>query len=224
MSAITIIALAIVAVIVVASIVALGLPVLLGGITGSGHLVTKQENFTGFTSVTIADGFRCTISRSATYSVNVTIDDNLVNYIQVTRTGNVLSVGLVPGHFVLASPQVSISMPDISSVDVSGGTTGSAAGFASSHPISVTASGGSALTWSGRATNLTAEASGGSRLDLSNLHVTNAQVDLSGGSSATVNVAGRLDANLSGGSQLNYLGNPTLGNIDTSGGSGISRQ
>lgn len=222
MIAITIAALVIAALIVVATIVATGLPAIQGGITGSGHLVTQRETFTGFTAVTISDGFRFTITQSTDYGANVTIDDNLVSYVQVTQTGDVLSVGLVPGRFVLSSPRVSISMPDLTRLDVSGGTTGSTTGFVLSHSLVVTASGGSVMTSSGRATNLTASASGGSQLDLTNLRVTNANVDLSGGSTATVNLNGRLDASISGGSQLHYLGNPTLGNINTSGGSGVS--
>ena len=74
----------------------------------------------------------------------------------------------------------------------------------------------------GEARDLVAECSGGSRLDLSNFAVDNAQIGFSGGSQGTVDVAGRLDANLSGGSKLSYLGSPTLGTINTSGGSSIS--
>jgi hypothetical protein len=45
-----------------------------------------------------------------------------------------------------------------------------------------------------------------------------------GGSTGTINVCGRLDADLSGGSSLVYAGNPALGTIITSGLSTITRQ
>jgi hypothetical protein len=61
-------------------------------------------------------------------------------------------------------------------------------------------------------------------LDLSKYTVTNANVDLSGGSQAEINLIGRIDGNLSGGSHLFYSGNPTLGNINVSGGATIERR
>ena len=214
------------AVVIVALIVAAVAVTLLSRTqTGSGHLVTNQEDFTGFTSVAVANGFRFTITQSSSYSVKVTIDDNLVNYLRISESGNILTIGLAPGYLYLsASPKVQITMPDITQLDLSGGSSGMAQGFNSSHDFTATASGGSSFTMSGAARNLSIEGSGGSQLDLSNFHVANAQVDLSGGSGATINLIGRLDASLSGGSNLTYIGNPTMGNITTSGLSVISKK
>ena len=194
-------------------------------VVGSGHLVTHQENFTGFTSVTVESGFGFAITQSSSYSVNVTTDDNLLSYLQVTKTGNYLSVGLKPGYaYLSATLKVAIYMPDIAQLDLSGGSSGAMNGFVMSHDFTVTASGGSWATVRGGARNLALEASGGSHLDLTNFNLTNANVDLSGGSQATISLSGRLDASLSGGSQLYYLGNATLGNINVSGGSLISKR
>ena len=216
---------ALVAIILISVFAATVIPSMLGGIAGSGHLVTRQESSTGFNSVSISTGFRFAITQAPHYGVNLTIDDNLVNYLQVSQVGDTLYVGLAPGHpYLLASLQVAISMPDLSHLDVSGGATGTTKGFVVSHPITITASGGSTVTSAGSATDLTVNASGGSRVDLSGLHVSNAVVDISGGSQVTVNADGRLDLMASGGSWLYYLGNPTLGNISTSGGSGISKE
>lgn len=46
-------------------------------------------------------------------------------------------------------------------------------------------------------------------------------LELSRASIATVNASGRLDVDASGASQVKYLGSPTLGTIDLSGGSSI---
>ena len=75
----------------------------------------------------------------------------------------------------------------------------------------------------GQAVDLTALCSGGATLHLPDFKVNNANVNLSGGSQATINLDGRLDANLSGGARLFYVGNPTLGTINTSGGASISK-
>jgi hypothetical protein len=224
---ITIAAIVLAALIVIGVVAASSFSYFLGGVTGSGHLVTIQENVSGFNHVIISSGFRFTITQSAAYGVSVTIDDNLVNYVQVIQTGNVLTIGFTPGHsisLIFSSPSVSISMPDLAQLEISGGTTGTISGFALSHDFSVIASGGSGVTGSGSAVNLTVDASGGSHVDFSNFPVTNANLDVSGGTQATVNVNGRLDASASGGSQVYYLGNPTLGSITATGGSAVTKK
>jgi hypothetical protein len=99
---------------------------------------------------------------------------------------------------------------------------GTVVGFVLSHDFRVELSGGSSLGMHGTANDLVAISSGGSSLDLSDFAVNNTQIEFSGGSQGTINLSGRLDANLSGGSRLFYIGNPTLGDINTSGGSTIS--
>lgn len=227
MSAMTIVIIAVAVVVVVVILVAaLLVPAVLSNTQiGSGHLVTQQENYAGFTAVSLGYGFRFTIVQSSTYSVNLTIDDNLVNYVRFSQSGNTLSVGLAPGHlYPSTSAQVRITMPDLTRLDISGGSSGTAVGFTSSHDFAATASGGSSMTIRGAARNISIDGSGGSRLDLSGFKVTNAQVNLSGGSGATVDLNGTLDATLSGGSNLSYIGNPTLGNINTSGFSTITKK
>ena len=68
------------------------------------------------------------------------------------------------------------------------------------------------------------DVSGASNLDLSNFHVNDANIGLSGASHATVNLDGRLDVEASGASSLEYIGEPTLGNINTSGASTVNKK
>ena len=48
-------------------------------------------------------------------------------------------------------------------------------------------------------------------------------IGLSGASDGTVNLTGTLDADVSGASKLRYYGNPTMGDIETSGASSIKK-
>ena len=74
----------------------------------------------------------------------------------------------------------------------------------------------------GSASDIVIEGSGASRVELADFPLNNADINLSGASTGTVNLKGRLDAELSGASKLRYIGEPTMGNINTSGGSTIS--
>jgi hypothetical protein len=82
--------------------------------------------------------------------------------------------------------------------------------------IQLKVSGASAVTLSGQGRKMALEASGAGQGNLEKFAVSDASVDLSGASRATVNVSGRLDADASGASALRYTGSPTLGSINSS--------
>ena len=85
-------------------------------------------------------------------------------------------------------------------------------------------SGASTVQLEGSASDIVAEAGGASRVKLAGLTVNNADITLSGASTGTVNLSGKLDASLSGASKLSYIGEPTMGNINISGASTLSKK
>jgi hypothetical protein len=87
-----------------------------------------------------------------------------------------------------------------------------------------TMSGASTARVRGRADNLLIVGSGATHTELPDFTVHNARVNLSGASQATVNLDGRLDADLSGASRLLYIGEPTMGDISVTGGSTIEKE
>ncbi|MHA2407299.1 MAG: GIN domain-containing protein [Candidatus Ranarchaeia archaeon] len=216
-----------------------------GEVVGSGNLVTNEEFISDFTSVDAASGFEVAISQSNSYSILVEADDNVMEYIEVRKSGDTLVIGVKWGYsFSSVTLNVEITMPELHSLELSGGTRGILGEFNSNNQFSVDLSGGSTLRGEfvtsedveldlsggsvstglvGEANDLTIDASSGSVLDLSNFTVHNVNVELSGGSISTINLDGRLDADLSGGSQLWYIGDPTLGSIETSSGSQINK-
>lgn len=218
---------AVLATVVVVALIAI--PLLLGGllplgqVIGSGNARTQTETVSDFTTVGVGNGFKVQLTQASDYKVIITADDNLFNYIQVTKTGSTLTIRLTPGFSYQSSTlKAEITMPDLQELQLSGGANGTAEGFVSSHDFHVELSGGSTLKMGGEANNLAAICSGGSKLDMSDFAVNNADVVFSGGSQGTINLSGTLNATLSGGSRLFYIGNPTLGDIVKSGGSSVS--
>ncbi len=192
--------------------------------TGSGTPVTETVSITGFTSVSAAMGFRVEITESSTFSVRVTVDNNVVDKLLVTKTGDTLSIALDPGAYTFMSLRAVVTMPNIEGLELSGGSRGSVSGFVGLASLDLDLSGGSHVDADGSAGDLTVDASGGSTLDLENFPVHDANIEFSGGSSGTISLDGTLDADVSGGSRLWYVGNPTLGDIDTSGGSSLQKK
>ena len=237
-----------------------------GRVIGSGNLVTEEMDFSDFTIVEVGSAFEVEITQSDSYSVSITADDNLFDYIEVFRTGDTLTIRLKSGYSYQwpLTLRAEITMPELYELELSGATRGTVEGFSSSHKFVLglsgassltmvdisagdieidlsgassvtggitasgdahfTLSGGSTVGLEGVANDLLIGASGASNLEISDFPVHNANVNLSGASRATVNLDGRLDADLSGGSHLIYIGEPTLGDINTSGGSTVSKK
>jgi hypothetical protein len=194
-------------------------------IEGSGNAVTRTFDFSDFTGVDVGGGFEVEITQSSSYSVSVTADNNTFDYIDIYKADSTLTIGLKSGFsFHSVTLKTKISMPNLYALVLSGGTQGTAREFTSTHDFSLVLSGGSSLELEGAASNLNLVATGGSRSDLSDFPVHNASVVLSGGSQAAINLDDTLDANLSGGSQLQYIGTPTMGDISVSGGSTITKK
>jgi len=218
----------------------------LASITGSGNVVTHEENITGFDKVDASHAFQVDISQGDAFSVVIRIDDNLVQYLEVVKRGSTLNIGLKPGrsyNIRNATMQAEVTMPELTGLELSGASDGTIAGFKSAKGLDVDLSGASSLRGDieagdarfdvsgasevnlrGSAEDVVIDASGASEVDLSAFPVADANVEASGGSDAAVKPSGRLDADASGGSHVYYLGSPTLGKIDTSGASSVERK
>jgi len=215
-----------------------------GALVGSGNLETKQYAFSNFTEVEIDSAFDFEIKQSSSYSINVTTDDNVIDYVQVSQDGQTLKIRL--GRFISigsVTSRASVTMPQLHGLTVSGASHGTVSDFSSTEDLEIKVSGASGVTGDitagnvefdisgastiqleGSANDMDAGVSGASRFNLDDFIVNNADVNMSGASSGTVNLNGRLDANLSGASRLWYIGEPTMGDINTSGASAISRK
>jgi hypothetical protein len=85
-------------------------------------------------------------------------------------------------------------------------------------------SGASRIELSGTGTNAAIDVSGASKAELGKFPIQNADLEISGASNVTISVNGKLDANISGASNLVWSGTPIMGDIQTSGASSLRRK
>jgi len=85
-------------------------------------------------------------------------------------------------------------------------------------------SGASGIELSGTGTNVVMKVNGASKALLGQFPLQNADLEISGASNVTINVNGKLDANVSGASNLVWSGTPIMGDIQTSGASSLRRK
>ncbi len=212
-----------------------------GTVTGSGKAATREFALRDFTQVDVGNSFQVDIANSDSFGVTVTADDNLFDYLRVSRDGNSLRISLDPKYRYALGPnslKAQIKMPTLEGLMLSGATRGTISGFKSTRDLTVNVSGASTLTGGIEAGNLTVDASGASsvrmqgsgkdarlvgsgasRLDLADFALDSADVNLSGASSAAVNAKSKLGYDLSGASNLTYAGSPAIAKSQTSGAS-----
>jgi len=212
-------------------------------LTGSGNVVSRTFNFVDFRKVRISYGFTATVKASDNYSIQITADDNIFDYILVRKEGDTLSVGLKPGSYEQSHLEATIMMPNLQGIELSDGGTTEVSGFNSSDDLSIKLSDGTNLSGNllagnvqiiltdgsrieldGSATYMRITSHNGSRAFLENFSVTNADLSVGDGGTLTIDVTGTLNASLSAGSHVSYTGNPTLGTIKLSSGSTLNKR
>ena len=212
-------------------------------VSGSGDVVTQEEDFSGFDEVSASHNFEVNIEQGDGYEVVIRIDDNLLDDLEVVKRGDRLEIGFMRNMVTRnATMEADITMPRLRGVDLSGASDAHITGFDSndefktglsgasslsgdiiSGDVNIDLSGASEVTLSGSGGNLVLDLSGSSDVDLAEFSVEDADLKLSGSSEVILNVNGTLDVTASGSSDVEYLGEPSLGSIQTSGSSSVSR-
>jgi hypothetical protein len=173
-----------------------------GGISGSGNIVTRDFELSGFTSVRL-DLFSAEITQSDTYSVTVRVDDNILDLIDVDTAGETLvlthSGAGFKGNVTL---EATITMPTIESLELNGAASADLDGFDSLDAIEIDLNGASDLTGV-----LTAD---------------RVQIDVSGASKVTGEFAAdRVEIDANGASRVTLEGSATSVTLNASGASKV---
>ena len=214
-------------------------------VEGSGNVVTEEMALADFSAVEAANAFEVEITQSDTFAVTIRVDDNILDLLDVSKEGDTLRLRLERGVSLRGDVtlEASITMPALDGLELSGASRASVSGFRSTDQLDIVlsgastldgdleagqtdidASGASRVVLEGSATEATIEGSGASSLDLADFTVNTAEVRLSGASEATVNVQERIEpVDVSGASRLRYLGDPSLGDVSTSGVSTVEK-
>ena len=211
---------------------------------GSGNVITKEEDFKGVTSVVVENSFEVQIVKSDSFSTVITADDNVMDHVQVSKSGETLRIRLDRGGISNATLEANVTLPNLRKLRLTGATKGTVSGFKSSDDldidvarassltgdikagdIDVNVAGASKVTLKGSGKELIVRGSGAIEIDLKEFVVNDAEVKLSGASTASLNAEGLISpVNLSGASNVTYTGSATLDNINTSGASKIRRK
>ena len=208
-------------------------------------MANKEKEYKDFTRVAISNTFDFKIVRADSFSVKFDVPEGFTKNIRIDQVGDKLNIDHshhISWMFRLARPKVTITMPLIKELRLTGAVSGEVTGFKSSEDFSMEMEGASQARISlqagkadfhlrgactleaiGAAESLIIDVNGACKLEMKDFAVKNAAVRLNGASTCTVNVNGRLDARLGGVSNLFLVGEPTIGDIRTTGMAKISK-
>jgi hypothetical protein len=209
-----------------------------------GQVITQEKEYSDFTSVDVGSAFQVDITQSNSYSVVIKASETILDKIDVTKEGSTLMIRAEPNIPITAVYKAEITMPNLTELVLSGASKGTVEGFSSSDPlglkisaasrldmqnthagnVEIELSGASTFIAEGSGNDLVSVVEGASKLDLTSFQVNNGNLEVSGASQATVNLDGTLDAVVSGASTLYYIGEPTMGHVETSGSSSINKK
>jgi hypothetical protein len=188
-------------------------------VRGSGTLATESWDVDGFSGIVVSGGARLIVERTGTDSLTVTAEDNILPYLRAEVAAGRLVLGPRRGVDISPTREIvyRVTCRELSGIFLSGASHAEATGI-DRDTFLADLSGASVLVASGRADDQVVHASGASQCRAAELASRTAIVELSGASHGTVRVSERLVADASGGSALDYIGDPEL-TVNTSGGS-----
>jgi len=179
-----------------------------GAIRGSGNIVTRSYEYADFSRVEISSAFDVEIVPGSAFSISVTADENIFDFIRVSQTDNILKIAMGPGYSYFPSVLIArVAMPDIESLSAFGASRVDLSGFTFEHEFAAELSGASTLELTGvvmgdisldagtasriqgvvQAIDMTFEVTGASRVNLTG----NARnVRITGGGASNIDVSG----------------------------------
>lgn len=170
-------------------------------VRGSGTAVVKSYNYTDFTGISINETCDLTVTQGDTFSVIITTDDNVADYLAVSEADDTLSIGLKSGYsYSNIIFEAVVTMPELNKLSANGASEANVTGFSSSKTLNINADGASEVNMNYESTSaINASLSGASELNLT-----------------TQNISGDVDFNCEGASNLKFTATSGSSDADIS--------
>jgi len=200
-----------------------------GAVTGSGDLVTIEEDYGEFTRIEVEAAFDVEVRRGTGLEVAITVDDNVEEYLEVEVSGDTLRIGMEDGtSFMDTTREAVVTMPSLEGLVTSDAVTASISGFEGLPALrlelsdaselvgtdlvvgtlEVDVSDASKVRLSGSGESAELRVSDASELDLLDFTLMKVSIRLQDASSGTLSVTESLTADVSDASSLEYVGAP----------------
>jgi alpha-L-arabinofuranosidase len=212
------------------------------GIKGNRNVISESRTISSdFEKIDIQQGINLYLTQGNTTSLKVEADENILDLLITEVENNQLKIYFKKNVYKAKARNVYLTTNTISSIEASSGAsvktenTWQANQFklntssGSSVKININASdvtssssSGSTIRLYGKTDTFSAKASSGSTIDADELITVDAITKVSSGANINVNVSRKLTAKASSGGSIDFEGNPTEINKETSSGGSVS--
>jgi hypothetical protein len=177
------------------------------GLSGSGVPAAQTRTVPAFTAVDLAGSNVVTVDVGGAQTVTVHGDDNLIGYVTTTVRNGTLAVGQRRDFRTTSPMSVTITVPSLDAVTLSGSGVLTVDGAKAGH-FTIRAPGSGVLVVNGTTTTLDASLAGTGDVRLDGLAAHDATATVAGTGRLLVNASQSLDATVSGTGAIVYTGNP----------------
>ncbi|OGO59408.1 MAG: hypothetical protein A2V85_08790 [Chloroflexi bacterium RBG_16_72_14] len=189
-----------------------------GPVQGAGAVTTEDRTPDAFEHLSVGAGIRVEVTEGAVVSVTLAAQPNLLPLISTRVTDGQLVVNVASPGFSTSEPvTLTVVAPDLRSMTLSGGATGTLA-TTTTGTLTLDVSGGAVLVATGTAQALALTASGGAQAHLGGLEADTATVTASGGCQAELNVVIALSGDVTAGATVRLTRQPASVDVTTGGG------
>jgi hypothetical protein len=201
-------------------------------VRGNGRIVTEQKNARDFQNVSVSGGMNIRLKQGNEFAVNISTDENLMQYVDVFVEGNTLVVREKSGYNLRPSKDIvlNVTAPAFGNIGLSGsGNISSENTITGNGAVEVTVSGsgdvnmdvdvpsinssvsGSAtIALKGHANKMKVELSGSGKIRCFDLNSDDVAISISGSANAEVVANYKLDVEVSGSGDVVYKGNASV--------------
>lgn len=177
------------------------------GTTGSGVIKTDSRNIVGFRKIRAESAIDLTVSITNGYSVVVKAGEDVIADVITRLDGDTLVISLKDKINSKSKISLSVTMPAIEGLDLTGATTATVTGVKADE-LTVSATGAAKAKLDGVAKALKIKALGASEVDAEGLTANKAEVEAVGASKISVSATDELTASAAGASGVTYVGEP----------------
>jgi hypothetical protein len=212
------------------------------GIRGNRNVVSEDRSIhEDFNAIKVQQGINLYLSQGNSTKINVEADENIIDLLITEVKNNELKVYFEKNVYKAKARNVYLTTNEISSIRTSSGayvqsentlqvnslvldsSSGSSIKvYVNADEIESSTSSGADIDIFGKTKFISAKASSGSSIDADELESVDAYAKASSGANIDINVSGKLTAKASSGGDIDYEGNPSDINKDTSSGGSVS--
>src|SRR5262245_21825765 len=182
-----------------------------GGIRGSGNVITESREVSGFTAVSFGGSGQLVIEQSGAESLTITADDNLLPYLTSEVQGHTLRLETKDRTSVDPTRPIvyKLSVKNLDDIQVAGEAKVEAKGIQSEN-LRIGVAGSGEITINGTADQQDIAIAGSAKYQAEDLKSKVAAINISGSATAIVAASDKLDVNVTGSGDIEYIGDPVV--------------